>query len=49
MQATAHAFAAILHDGSAVTWFSPGGGGDSSGVLEQLRNLHPIDPSGLWG
>ena len=32
IQATGHAFAAILEDGSVVTWGSANSGGDSSAV-----------------
>ena len=43
IQATTHAFAAILHDRwIVVTWGSPGGGGDNSGVQEQLRKVQQI-------
>ena len=33
------AFAAILADGSLITWGEPNGGGDSSGVEDQLTSL----------
>ena len=36
------AFAAILEDGSVVTWGSPGEGGDSSAVCGQLRNVQQV-------
>ena len=34
--------AAILCDGSVVTWGDAGKGGDSSAVQEQLKNVHLI-------
>ena len=37
LQATGHAFAAILADGSVVTWGHPDYGGDSSAVHRELR------------
>ena len=37
IQATFTAFAAILGDGSVVTWGAAGGGGDSSSVQHQLN------------
>ena len=42
IQATATAFAAILGDGSVVTWGDALGGGDSSAVQGQLRNVQQI-------
>ena len=39
------AFAAILGDGSVVTWGGPGFGGDSSAVQEQLRDVQQIQAS----
>ena len=42
IQATTGAFAAILHDGSVVTWGSADGGGDSSAVQTQLKNVQQI-------
>ena len=36
------AFAAILADGSVVTWGEPNYGGDSSRVQNQLRNVQQI-------
>ena len=36
------AFAAIMGDGSVVTWGDPEYGGDSSHVQEQLRNVQYI-------
>ena len=40
-----HAFAAILGDGSVVTWGHSGSGGDSSAVQGQLRNVQHADGS----
>ena len=40
--AQAFAFAAILADGSVVTWGDPSAGGDSSRVQDQLRNVQQI-------
>ena len=37
IQATLYAFAAILGDGSVVTWGLAGNGGDSSFVRDQLN------------
>ncbi|OLQ08381.1 putative E3 ubiquitin-protein ligase HERC1 [Symbiodinium microadriaticum] len=47
VQATQCAFAAILGDGSVVTWGSAGfgGGGDSSAVQGQLENVQHIQAS----
>ena len=39
VQGTGLAFAAILADGSVVTWGDPHDGGDSSAVQDQLRNM----------
>ena len=39
IHATERAFAAILADGSVVTWGSPEDGGDSTTVKDQLRNV----------
>ena len=39
VHATSFAFAAILADGSVVTWGDPDGGGDSSAVQDQLRDM----------
>ena len=36
------AFAALLGDGSLVTWGKAGCGGDSSAVQEQLKNVQQI-------
>ncbi|CAE7947991.1 unnamed protein product, partial [Symbiodinium sp. KB8] len=38
IQAALFAFAAILGDGSVVTWGHPAYGGDSSSVRDQLEN-----------
>ena len=38
----ANSFAAILADGSVVTWGDPDHGGDSSRVQDQLRNVQQI-------
>ena len=46
VQASKHAFAAILGDGSVVTWGAAFCGGDSSAVQEQLRNVEKIQASG---
>ena len=37
IQATQRAFAAILADGSVITWGNAGFGGDSSAVQHELR------------
>ncbi|CAE7435911.1 HERC2 [Symbiodinium sp. KB8] len=42
IQASADAFAAILHDGSVVTWGDVDFGGDSSAVQDQLKNVQRI-------
>ena len=39
-------FAAILGDGSVVTWGDASSGGDSSAVQDQLKNLQQIQASG---
>ena len=39
------AFAAILDDGSVVTWGHALRGGDSSAVQDQLKNVHNIQAS----
>ena len=43
LRATPQAFAAILEDGSVVTWGSPYAGGDSSGVQARLRNVKQVE------
>ena len=45
IQATSRAFAAILGDGSVVTWGSAFSGGDSTAVQDQLRNVQQIQAS----
>ena len=45
IQASASAFAAILADGSVVTWGDEARGGDSSAVREQLRSVQQIQAS----
>ena len=42
IQATKHAFAAILADGSVITWGDADRGGDSSAVRDQLRGVQQI-------
>ena len=42
VQATRYAFAAILGDGSVVTWGDAHFGGDSSAVRDQLKNVQQI-------
>ena len=42
IQATSHAFAAVLCDKSVVTWGYESSGGDSSGVQSELKNVHQI-------
>ena len=42
IHATKRAFAAILADGSVVTWGSPAYGGDSSAVQHRLRNVRQV-------
>ena len=39
LKATDFAFAAILADGSVVTWGHPNSGGDSSAVSDQFADL----------
>ena len=46
IQSTTGAFAAGLGDGSVVTWGSRDGGGDSSAVKDQLKNVQQIQSSG---
>lgn len=46
LRATAGAFAAILQDGSAVTWGVPEWGGDCSAVQEQLRGVRQVQGTG---
>ena len=42
VQAAKYAFAAILADGSAVTWGEPDSGGDSSEVQDQLKGVQQV-------
>ena len=42
VQATEEAFAAILEDGSVVTWGNAQFGGDGSAVRDQLKNVLQI-------
>ena len=42
IQETTPASAAILSDGSVVTWGNAGAGGDSIAVRDQLRNVQQI-------
>ena len=49
IQATGWAFAAILEDGSVVTWGDADYGGDSSAVRDQLKGVQQIQATGLWG
>ena len=46
IQATCHAFAAILEDGSVLTWGSGPSGGDSSTVRDQLKGVKQIQAAG---
>ena len=45
IQASSHAFAAVLGDGSVVTWGKSAYGGDSSAVQGQLKNVQQIQAS----
>ncbi|OLP91273.1 hypothetical protein AK812_SmicGene27044 [Symbiodinium microadriaticum] len=45
VQASGFAFAAILGDGSVVTWGDAATGGDSSAVQDQLKNVQQIQAS----
>lgn len=45
IQASGHAFAAVLSDGSVVTWGDADFGGDSSQVQEQLKDVQQIQSS----
>ena len=45
LHATTSAFAALLSDGSVVTWGNAGCGGDSSAVQHQLRDVQQIQAS----
>ena len=44
IQASSSAFAAIVGDGSVVTWGSAGCGGNSNSVQNQLKNVQQIKP-----
>ena len=44
-RSTDHAFAAILGDGSVVTWGPAAFSGDSSAVQNQLKNVQQIQAS----
>ena len=46
IQASDDAFAAILGDGSVVTWGHVGLGGESSAVQDQLKNVQQIQETG---
>ena len=46
IQATDGAFAALLSDGSIVTWGSASSGGDSSHVQDQLKDVQQIQATG---
>ena len=46
VQASLCAFAAILGDGSVVTWGHASHGGDSSAVQRQLKNVQQIQATG---
>ena len=46
VQATSDAFAAILEDGSVVTWGQSNRGGDSSEVQAWLRNVQQLQATG---
>ena len=45
IHSTCYAFAAILADGSVVTWGDPVYGGDSSAVQEQLKGVLQVQSS----
>ena len=47
IQAATAAFAAILEDGSVVTWGDRSFGGDSSSVQDQLRCVQQIQATGM--
>jgi hypothetical protein len=46
VHATDVAFAAILADGSVVTWWNPQSGADSSGVKAQLKGVQQVLATG---
>ena len=45
LQSSSGAFAAVLGDGSVVTWGDAGTGGDASTVQDQLKNVQQIQAS----
>ena len=45
LQASERAFAALLEDGSVLTWGDPDFGGDSSAVRDQLKGVQDIQAS----
>ena len=45
IQASSGTFAAVLGDGSVVTWGDAEHGGDSSAVQDQLKNFQQIQAS----
>eukprot|EP00435_Cladocopium_sp_Y103_P052641 s878_g16.t1 len=47
IQVTRRAFAALLADGSVITWGAPDCGGDSSAVKHRLRNVQQIQATGF--
>ncbi|OLQ00119.1 Voltage-dependent L-type calcium channel subunit alpha-1S [Symbiodinium microadriaticum] len=47
IQATNHAFAAVLYDKSVVTWGYDSSGGDSRAVQSELTNVHQIQSNKL--
>ena len=47
IHASGLAFAAVLDDGSVVSWSHANDGGDSNAVQDQLRNVQQIQASGL--
>ena len=49
IQASSGAFAAILEDGSVVTWGHEDRGGDSSAVRDELRAVQQIQAARLGG
>ena len=46
-QSTYRAFAAILGNGSVVTWGDADCGGDCSAVLDKLKNVQQVQATGL--
>ena len=47
IEATLTAFAAVLDDGSVVTWGNAEKGGDSSDVEERLKDVQQIQSAGF--